>query len=223
MQRNSALFFHWRSLWILPQRYLRWLNRICCWTLLLSNKKICVEKLWWLFMKNGEPLYFLAVMYQEEVMIILAHTVQSGGKCIIPKNHWHLTMKSQHVGILKMKLSLECSSDSSLVSEGRSCTVLWLGPRGNSSFHASQQKLHSLVVTHAKRDLGAWFRSQLCHWPWISQPILMSILPRLCQRPPMRISPGMLGKTQRQARTNIKPNHCYISGHSFHFELWKEK
>lgn len=36
-------------------------------------------------MKNGEPLCFLAVTYQEEVMIILAHTVQSGGKCIIPK------------------------------------------------------------------------------------------------------------------------------------------
>lgn len=84
-------------------------------------------------------------------------------KSIVPKNHWHLSMKSQHVEILKLELSLECSRNSSLVSEGRSSTVLCFGHREKSSFHASQQRLHSLVVTRAKRDSGVWFRSQLCH------------------------------------------------------------
>ena len=62
--------------------------------------------------------------------------------------------------ILKMKLSLESSRDSSLVSEDvpvYAPTVLRLGHRRNSSFHASQQRWHDLVVRHAKRiqELGS--------------------------------------------------------------------
>lgn len=62
-------------------------------------------------MKNGKPLYFLALTYQEEVVIILASTVQSGGKCIVPSQKSLMTIKSQHMEILKMELSLECSRD----------------------------------------------------------------------------------------------------------------
>lgn len=41
-------------------------------------------------MENGKPLYFLAGAHQEEVMIILDHTVQSGETCIILKSQVHL-------------------------------------------------------------------------------------------------------------------------------------
>lgn len=59
--------------------------------------------------------------------------------------------------ILKMKVSLEGSRDSSLVSEDGAPAVLWLDHRRNSSFQAPQQRLHNLVVRRAKRiqELGS--------------------------------------------------------------------
>lgn len=59
--------------------------------------------------------------------------------------------------ILKIKLSLEISRDSSLVSEDvpmSASVVLWLGHRRNSSFHASvPQRWFDLVLRQAERIL----------------------------------------------------------------------
>lgn len=174
MQRNSALLFHQRSLGILPQGYLRWLSRICCWMLLLPTKKGLGRKI------------LVALHEKWEAALFSGRDVSGRGydhscphsaiwwKMHYPKKyHRHLSIKGQHVEILKMELSLEYSRDSSQVSEGRPSTVLWLGHRRNLP---SQQRLQNLVVTHAKKDSGAWFRSQLCHWYFVilvSQPLLI--------------------------------------------------
>lgn len=79
-----------------------------------------------------------------------------------------------------------------------------------------------------KKDSGAWFRSQLCHWYFVilvSQPLLILCpsLPHVCQKPPIRIVQKCLERPQRQARTYISTINCYIRGHSFNFESWEEK
>lgn len=83
------------------------------------------------------------------------------------------SIKSHHMEILKIKLSLASSTDSSLVSEDGAPTVLRLGHRRNSSFHASQHRLHNFVVRHAKRiqELGANPSSVtdwLCYLGWVN-------------------------------------------------------
>lgn len=57
-------------------------------------------------MENEKPLYLLAVTHQEEVMIILHHTVQSGETCYYPEKS-QISLKTQQIKIGKMKLRLQ--------------------------------------------------------------------------------------------------------------------
>lgn len=150
MQRNSALLFHQRSLGILPQGYLRWLSRICCWMLLLPTKKGLGRKI------------LVALHEKWEATLFSGSDVSGRGydhscphsaiwwKMHYPKKyHWHLSIKIQHVEKNGIKSWIFQRFITSFWRQTLYCIVAW--SQEEPSFHASQQKLQNLVVTHAKK------------------------------------------------------------------------